>query len=42
MTTTIRVSVELREHLIKLGVKGQTYEDIIWKLITEEEGKSES
>lgn len=32
-TTTIKVSVELQEKLKQLGKKGDTYEDIIWRLL---------
>ena len=35
--TTIEISFELRDKLAELGKKGDTYEDIIWKLI----GKSQ-
>ena len=31
--TTIKVSRELKEKLNMLGRKGETYEDIIWKLV---------
>lgn len=31
--TTIRVSKKLIDELKKLGKKGETYEDIIWRLI---------
>jgi len=37
--TTIRVSEELREKLKSMGRKGETYEDIIWKLIEHYEGE---
>jgi hypothetical protein len=31
--TTVRISTELRDKLKKLGVKGETYEDIIERLV---------
>ncbi|MEM2130587.1 MAG: hypothetical protein QXZ70_08330 [Candidatus Bathyarchaeia archaeon] len=31
--TTVRISIELRERLKKLGIKGETYEDIIERLV---------
>jgi SOS response regulatory protein OraA/RecX len=31
--TTVRVSTELRDKLKKLGVKGETYEDVIQRLV---------
>jgi SOS response regulatory protein OraA/RecX len=31
--TTVRISIELRDKLKKLGVKGETYEDVIQRLI---------
>lgn len=31
--TTVRISVELRDKLKKLGVKGETYEDVIQRLV---------
>jgi len=31
--TTVRISTELRDRLKKLGVKGETYEDVIQRLI---------
>lgn len=31
--TTIQVSKKLRDKLKELGKKGETYEDIIWKLV---------
>lgn len=31
--TTIKISKELREKLKTLGGKGETYEDIIWRLL---------
>ncbi|MEM0235178.1 MAG: hypothetical protein QW628_07635 [Thermofilum sp.] len=31
--TTIKVSRELKEKLDMFGRKGETYEDIIWKLV---------
>jgi len=31
--TTIKVSRELKEKLNMLGRKGETYEDIIWRLV---------
>lgn len=31
--TTVRISTELRDRLKKLGVKGETYEDIIQRLV---------
>jgi hypothetical protein len=31
--TTVRISTELRDKLKKLGVKGETYEDIIQRLV---------
>lgn len=30
-TTTIQITLKLKEELEKLGKKGDTYEDIIWK-----------
>lgn len=32
-TTTIKISLELRDKLKELGKKGDTYEKIIWELI---------
>ena len=32
--TTISISERLRGELMKLGKKGETYEDIIWKIMT--------
>lgn len=38
--TTIQVSKKLRDKLKELGKKGETYEDIIWKLVENyEKGK---
>jgi SOS response regulatory protein OraA/RecX len=31
--TTVRTSTELRDKLKKLGVKGETYEDVIQRLV---------
>jgi hypothetical protein len=31
--TTVRISTELRDKLKKLGVKGETYEDVIHRLV---------
>ena len=31
--TTVRISTELRDKLKKLGVKGETYEDVIQRLV---------
>ena len=31
--TTVRISTELRDKLKKLGIKGETYEDIIKRLV---------
>ena len=31
--TTVRISMELRDKLKKLGIKGETYEDIIERLV---------
>ncbi|MEM2912274.1 MAG: hypothetical protein QW146_07205 [Candidatus Bathyarchaeia archaeon] len=31
--TTIRISTDLRERLKKLGVKGETYEEIIERIL---------
>jgi len=31
--TTVRISTELRDKLKKLGIKGETYEDIIERLV---------
>jgi predicted CopG family antitoxin len=31
--TTVRISTELRDKLKKLGVKGETYEDVIQRLL---------
>lgn len=33
LTTTIQISIKLREALKQLGKKGDTYEHIIWELI---------
>jgi predicted CopG family antitoxin len=38
--TTVRISTELRDKLKKLGVKGDTYEDIIQRLLERAEKKS--
>ncbi|MGC1131873.1 MAG: hypothetical protein WA941_03535 [Nitrososphaeraceae archaeon] len=38
--TTIQVSIDLREMLKELGKKGETYEDVIRRLIAESKGKS--
>jgi hypothetical protein len=38
--TTIQVSIDLREMLKELGKKGETYEDVIRRLIAESIGKS--
>ena len=32
-TTTIKISLELRNKLKEMGKKGETYEEIIWKLM---------
>ena len=32
-TTTIKISLILRDKLKELGKKGDTYEEIIWRLI---------
>ena len=31
--TTIRISKKLRQRLMEMGKKGQSYEDIIWELM---------
>jgi SOS response regulatory protein OraA/RecX len=31
--TTVRISTELRDRLKKLGIKGETYEDVIQRLV---------
>jgi hypothetical protein len=31
--TTVRISTELRDKLKKLGAKGETYEDVIQRLV---------
>jgi predicted transcriptional regulator len=31
--TTVRISTELRDKLKKLGTKGETYEDVIQRLL---------
>lgn len=31
--TTVRISTELRDELKRLGTKGETYEDIIQRLV---------
>ena len=31
--TSIRISMRLRSALLKLGKKGDSYEDIIWRLL---------
>jgi len=31
--TTIGITIKLKEELEKLGKKGDTYEDIIWRLL---------
>jgi len=31
--TSIQVSKKLRDELLKMGKKGETYENIIWKII---------
>jgi len=31
--TTVRISTELRDRLKKLGIKGETYEDVIRRLV---------
>jgi hypothetical protein len=38
--TTIQISIDLREKLKKLGIKGETYEEIIWRLISDYEQKT--
>ena len=35
--TTVRISTELRDKLKKLGVKGETYEDVIQRLVEKAE-----
>ena len=35
-TTTLRISVDLHDRLAKLGKKGETFEEIIRKLISDE------
>lgn len=37
LDTSIRVSTEIRERLKALGAKGQTYDDIIEKLLEDRE-----
>jgi hypothetical protein len=37
--TTVQISVETRDRLMALGKKGETYEEIIRKLLDAEEGK---
>ena len=32
-TTTIQISEKLKNELMALGKKGDTYEDIIWRLL---------
>lgn len=31
--TMIRISVELQKHILTIGSMGDSYEDVIWKLI---------
>ena len=40
--TTIEISFKLRDKLMKMGKKGETYENIIWRLIKESENPRES
>ena len=37
--TTIELSFELKEKLKELGKKGDTYEDIIWRLLEKQQTK---
>ena len=37
LTTSIKVSVVLRDALRKLGSKGESYEDVIWRLVEKAE-----
>ncbi len=39
MRTTIQVTEELRNALKELGKKGESYEDILWRLIKGDKGK---
>ncbi|WP_173391302.1 DUF7557 family protein [Thermococcus paralvinellae] len=39
--TTIQVSVRLRDKLKELGKKGETYEEIIWRLVEHYEKSKE-
>jgi predicted CopG family antitoxin len=39
--TTVRISTELRDRLKKLGVKGETYEDVIQRLVEMTEKNTE-
>ena len=38
-STTIQVSEELRDLLKSLGKKGESYDEIIWKLVKESKKK---
>jgi hypothetical protein len=40
--TSIKVSKELRDRLKDMGKKGETYEDIIWRLIGATETETEA
>jgi hypothetical protein len=37
--TTLQVSIELREQLKQRGKKGETYEDVIWRILQEADEK---
>jgi hypothetical protein len=39
--TTVRISTELRDKLKKLGIKGETYDDIIERLVRLAENSGE-
>jgi len=39
--TTVRISTELRDRLKKLGAKGETYEDVIQRLVEMTEKNTE-
>lgn len=38
-STTIQISTELRDLLKSLGKKGESYDDIIWRLVKESKKK---
>ena len=40
--TTLQVSIKLREEVKRRGMKGETYEDVIWRILKENDAIKKS